>query len=143
MKMSYVAVLFALLGSFGAAQANAQAASLPSSMQSTMSLPANVDSLTPLTRAQVYRQLVSAERHGVLQQGDTVYPRTATSHRPNARVTRASVEHSLRRAEQQGLLTEPRNAYPVLHVAPRTSLAWKPKMQVAGEASIQHLYENP
>lgn len=50
MKMSYVAVLFALLGSFGAVQANAQAASLPSSMQSTMSLPANVDSLTPLTR---------------------------------------------------------------------------------------------
>ena len=64
MKMSYVAALLALLGSFGAVQANAQAASLPSSMQSTMSLPATTDSLTPLTRAQVYGQLVRAQRHG-------------------------------------------------------------------------------
>ncbi|UVA81888.1 DUF4148 domain-containing protein [Pandoraea commovens] len=136
MKTSYIAVLVAVLGLVGAVQTNAQAAT-PHSMVSSS---AATDSLT---RAQVYRQLVSAEKRGLLQQGDTVYPETAASYGPHAHVSRLSVDNSLARAERHGLLTQPGNEYPAIHTAMRKGTAWAPKILVAGESSIQHLYENP
>lgn len=136
MKTSYVAALVAVAGLLGAVQVNAQAAQ----SQSVMSSGAPSSSLT---RAQVYAQLVSAEKHGLMQQGDTVYPETAMLHRPQMHVTRLAVEQSLSRAEQHGLLTQSRNAYPVVHLTARTHTAWTPKMQVASETSIERQYANP
>lgn len=136
MKTSYVAALIAVLGLVGAVQTNAQAATT----HSTVPGSATTDSLT---RAQVYRQLVSAEKRGLLQQGDAVYPETAAGDGPHAHVSRLSVENSLARALRSGLLTQPGNEYPTIHTATRKGTAWAPKMQVAGESSIQHLYENP
>lgn len=136
MKTSYVAALVAVLGLVGAVQTNAQAATTHSMASSS----APTDSLT---RAQVYRQLVSAEKRGLLQQGDTVYPETAANYGPHAHVSRLSVENSLIRAERSGLLTQPGNEYPAIHTAMRKGAAGAPKMQVASESSIQHLYENP
>ncbi|VVD61384.1 DUF4148 domain-containing protein [Pandoraea terrigena] len=136
MKTSYVAALVAVAGLLGAVQINAQAAE----SQSVMS--GGAPSLS-LTRAQVYRQLVSAETRGLMQQGDTVYPETAMNHRPQMHVTRLAVEHSLQRAEQHGLFTQSRNAYPVVHLTARTHAAVAPAMQVASESSIERQYAHP
>ncbi|VVD76506.1 hypothetical protein PCA20602_00883 [Pandoraea capi] len=136
MKTSYLAALVAVLGVFGALQTNAQAATT----RPTVSSSATADSLT---RARVYQQLVSAERRGLFQQGDTVYPETAANYGPHAHVSRLSVENSSTRAERHGLLTQPGNEYPTIHTAMRKDVARTPKVQVAGESSIQHLYENP
>ncbi|MDN4571696.1 hypothetical protein DBA34_00195 [Pandoraea cepalis] len=136
MKHSYVAALVAVLGLIGAVQTSAQAATSHSAAPS-------IASSDSLTRAQVYRQLVSAEKHGLLQQGDTVYPKTAMSHEPRMHITRQAVDNRLAQAERHGLLTQPGNAYPVVPVAARKHAVWTPKMQVAGEATIQRLYENP
>ncbi|VVE22169.1 hypothetical protein PCE31106_03188 [Pandoraea cepalis] len=136
MKTSYVAALVAVAGLLGAVQINAQAA------QSQSAMPSAAQSSSP-TRAQVYAQLVSAEKHGLLQQGDTVYPETAMNPRSQMHVTRLAVEQSLSRAEQHGLLTQSRNAYPVVHLTARTQAAWAPTMQVASESSIEREYAHP
>lgn len=136
MKTSYVAALVAVVGLFGAVQANAQALTSPSAMSG------GAPSYS-LTRAQVYGQLVTAEKRGRLQQGDTVYPEAAMSHRPQMHATRLSVENSLSRAEQRGLLTRPGNEYPVVHLAARTHAAWTHNIQVASEQSIERQYAHP